>query len=309
MKRTAILALLLAVTGLCSGARAAEEGKTQIEEISYDATALTARVLEAFPDGLPFSRTGSPTDDDKAKQFWQLIADTQMTFKAREVTPGSGVHMVCAVAGVPLFLTETALEKLKAADAGRHTIDVSDSIENVVLSIAQLAGVERAVVEPMGLILATSDDPDKITDVISIPPQPVFLWRAKMSAVLKEAFPDGLDMKNASDEDKRKIVQIAMSTRCDLVVPGRGELDEFIRWIAAKSSQPLNIEEAVYRQITESEQKVGPISVRFTPFLEALNAALEPTGFVVTAEGPHFKISLAEPADEAEEEAEGKDGP
>ena len=100
MKRITVLVSLLVVSALCSSARAADESSTASEEggskiaITFDAASLTARVLEAFPDGLPFDQIGRLTDEEKATQFWQLIADSPMTFKGQEVTPGSAVHVV-----------------------------------------------------------------------------------------------------------------------------------------------------------------------------------------------------------------------
>jgi hypothetical protein len=308
MKRITALALILVATGFCFSADAADEASTATEErkstidITYDAAVLTARVLEAFPDGLPFDRACTPTDEEKATQFWQLIADMQMTFKGQQITPGTAVHVVCGVAGLPLFFTPTAMEKFKAAEGEKEDIENSESVKDILIASGRLVGVERAVVAPIGIILATPDDPEKITNVVTIPPSPLFLWRADIGALVKEAFPNGYDVQNASDEDKKKLVELTKSLRCDLVVPGEGKLSEFVRWIAQKSSLPFSIEEGVYRQMLEPDKTVGPVAARFTPFVDALNAALEPAGFVLTAETTHYEITVAPPVEDAKED-------
>ena len=66
-------------------ARAAHEAAQPQLTIEFHHEVLTRGVLALFPDGLPFDRTGNPTDAKQAEEFWQLLADWPISV-AGEVT-------------------------------------------------------------------------------------------------------------------------------------------------------------------------------------------------------------------------------
>jgi hypothetical protein len=285
------------LVSMCLSTYAADEPKLTI---AFDHAKLTKWVLEEFPDGLPFDLKGMPTDDEKAKKFWALIGDWPVNVSGQTAGLAPAISQVCAEAGLPVYFTPGALKALEAAGAQRRMFTISDSVRKAVVIIGRLAGVEKTIIMPFGLIVIGPGEGDEIKQLVAAPPRPEFRWRANYTALFRRAFPHGIAGEKPSDDDLKKVMQIATVIRCDLVVPGEAKLDEFVRWITPVSQQTFSIDEAAYKQAIESNKTVGPVDVRFVLFVDALNAALEPAGLVATAEATHFKIGPKEALEKPE---------
>ncbi|GAF88826.1 unnamed protein product, partial [marine sediment metagenome] len=203
-------------------------------------------------------RTGMATDDEKAKKFWELIADWPVNVSGQVAGLAPAISQVCSEAGLPVYFTPGALKALEAAGAQKRLFTISDSVRKAVVIIGRLAGVEKTIIMPFGLIVVGPGEGDKIKQLVAAPPQPEFRWRANYTALFNRAFPDGISGEKPSDEEMKKVMRIATSIRCDLVVPGEAKLDEFLRWIVAASQQSFRIDEAAYKGATESGPKIGP---------------------------------------------------
>jgi hypothetical protein len=297
MRPPAVFALVLVLAACSATAFAGEQPNESKLTIVLDHAKLTKWVLEEFPDGLRFEKDDKPTDEEKARdlKFWTLIADWPVNVSGQTAGLAPAISQVCAEAGLPVFFTPGALKALQAAGTQRRMFTISDSVRKAVVIIARLAGVEKAVVMPFGLVVVGPGEGDQLTNLIAAPPRPEFRWRANYTALFRKAFPNGIAGEKPTDEELKKVMQIATSTRCDLVVPGTAKVNEFIRWITAVSQQTFSIDEAAYKQAIESGKTIGPVDVRFVPFLNAINAALNGTGLAATAEATHFKIGPAKP--------------
>ncbi len=290
---------LLVIGGLCfalhHAAVAGEEPSEPKLTIFLDHAKLTKWMLEEFPDGFPFDIEGMPTDDEEAKKFWGLIADWPVNVSGQVAGLAPAISQVCAEAGLPVYFTPGALKALEAAGTQKRLFTISDSVRKAVVIIGKLAGVEKTVMMPFGLIVVGPGEGDQIKQLVAAPPRPEFRWRANYTALFNKAFPDGISGEKPSDEDMKKVMQIATSIRCDLILPGEAKVDEFVRWLAVVSQQSFRIDEDAFKEATESGETVGPMEIRFAPFLDALNALLEDAGLVATAEETHFKIGPAKP--------------
>jgi hypothetical protein len=292
MRRVPVLVLLLATTTLCISAHAADAPKLTIV---LDHAKLTKWVLEDFADGLPFDKTGKPTDDEKAKQFWELIADWPVNVAGEVTGLAPAMSQICDEAGLPLYFTPVALEALEKAGTEMRLVTISDSVRKAVVIIGRLGGVEKTMVMPFGLVVLGPGEGKDIKQLVAAPPRLMFRWRANYAALLEKAFPDGLNREEATDDDLKKVVQIATGIRCDLIVPGEVELEKFLKWFVTASQQTFTTDQALFESADGVKRKVGPVECRFTLFLDAVNAVLEGTGLEARPADTHFVIAPAEP--------------
>ncbi len=296
MRSPAVFAVLLVMAACSVSAFAGEQPNESKLTIVLDHAKLTKWVLEEFPDGLRFDNDDKPTDEEKARdlKFWTLIADWPVNVSGQVAGLAPAISQVCSEAGLPVYFTPGAIKALQAAGTQKRLFTISDSVRKAVVIIARLAGVDKTVVMPFGLVVVGPGEGNEFKNLVAAPPRPEFRWRANYTALFRKAFPDGISGEEPSDEDMKKVMQIATSIRCDLVVPGTAKVNEFIRWITAVSQQTFSIDEAAYKQAVELGKTVGPVDVRFVPFLDAINIALKGTGLAATAEATHFKIGPKE---------------
>ncbi len=322
MKRVAAYALLLATATFCLTTHAAEEQDEPKLTLAFDHAKLTEWVLEDFPDGLPFDRTGQPTDEKKATAFWQLIADWPISIGGEITGLRTAIEQISDESGLPVYYTKRALEQLDSAEAKKRALAVRTGTGQAIARIGTFAGLEQQEVTPYGLvILAPGDNADTKT-LLTAPPKNTFRWRDNPHAKMKKAFPDGYDWEKATDEEQQTAAKILLESRCDLIVAGKANFIEFLDWFARASDMNIVVEPTAFQpreSQPESEQdstdefpprepgeelatgardlpEVQPLAVRFATCLEALNAALKGTG--VTCGGVGGPALLIVPEEE-----------
>ncbi|MBN1918949.1 MAG: hypothetical protein JW889_13665 [Verrucomicrobia bacterium] len=294
MVRVSPIALLLILIAVSPIGRAADEAGDEGLTIGLDQAKLTAWVLEEFPDGLPFDATGKPTDDEKAKAFWSIMADWPINVAGPATGLAPAIAQVCGAVGLPIYFTPDAAKALNDAGSDMRLFSISDSVRKTVVIIAREAGVEKTVVMPLGLIvLGPDEDPAAVKQLVAAPPQLIFLWRGNYAQLVKKAFPDGFNREEATDEDLKKLTAVATSLRCDLVVPGEVDFGQFVQWLVAVSQQTFTLDERLLDPESPEKRTIGPVECRFALFLDALNAALAPAGLAAVDAETHFEITVA----------------
>jgi hypothetical protein len=295
MKRMAFIPLLCAFTILCMSTYAADEPDQPKLTVSLDHGKLTEWVLEDFPKGLPFDRTGMPTDLDAATKFWRLVADWPIQVVGEVTDVRATLEQISDETGLPILYGENALAKIEATEKKMRMVTISDSVEKAVKIIAMQAGVEQTGVTPLGLVLlGPEEDPDSAT-LLTAPPKNTFRWRANYSKLVEKTFGEDWNPLTGSEDDFKKLMEIASGVRCDLAVVKPVELDAFVQWLSAVSGQTIQNDRAAVRPDEAVPIMLRPMTARFAPFLDALNMALQGTGFEATAGETHFVIARAEP--------------
>jgi hypothetical protein len=228
---TVVSLLLLAATAFCPGARAADEASKPSLAITLDHTKLTQWVLEDFADGLPFDRHGTPTDFDKAKQFWQLLADWPISVNGPVGELRTAIDAISKETGLPIYFGKDAWAKLEAAGAKMKMVTIQDSVQKAVRIIAGLAGVDKVAVTPLGLVvLGPDEDPDDDT-LLTAPPANTFRWRESQETAMSRAFPNGIPGEMTRD-DQVRMCDAMLERRCDVVVAEPMDVEAFIVWLA-----------------------------------------------------------------------------
>jgi len=325
VRASLVFPVLLTVILLSPAARAADGAADGGDEkgltIVLDHAKLTAWVLEEFPDGLPFDRTGRPTDAKQAQKFWQLIADWPISLNGPVTELLPAINAISQEAGLPIEFGMDASKRLSNADSKMKMFTINDSVQKTIRIICRSAGVDKTVVTPGGLLVLGPDDPEEPEEVVAATPTNTFRWRADYKKLVEKALGEDWDPQAATDDDHKQLMKIAASIRCDLLVPGEMALEQFLQWLAAASQQSFAVDQAVADlvgrpistdprflgppvRVDDEEKgiKIGPAECRFALFLDALNAALAPAGLEATAEEARFSITLKEELEKPKEE-------
>jgi hypothetical protein len=313
MRRIMVIASLLVSLTFCLHTDAADAPKLTIV---LDQAKLTKWVLEEFPDGLPFDRTGKPTDPSAAAKFWQLLADWPIQVSGEVTDVRAAIEQISDETGLPIAYGEDALARIEAAEKKMRMVTISDSVLKAVKIISMQAGVEQMFAFPLGLVIVGPDEKGDKHELHGSPPTNTFRWRANYDKLVEKAVGEDWDPETATDDDYRKLMKIATSIRCDLIVAEPMTLGDFLNWVAAASKQTIVIDFAEPEltddgaaksdprflgppiRVGDDDKKpatVGPVVCYFAPFLDAVNTALDGTGIELVATETCFRVLPAKP--------------
>lgn len=315
IRASLLFPVLLTVILLPPAARAADGAANGGDEkgltVALDQAKLTAWVLEEFPDGLPFDRTGRPTDAKQAQKFWQLIADWPISLNGPVTELLPAINAISQEAGLPIEFGMDASKRLSNADSKMKMFTINDSVQKTIRIICRSAGVDKTVVTPGGLLVLGPDDPEDPEEVVAATPKNAFRWRENAHAKFKKAFPDGYDSERATAEEQDRAAKIILESRCDLIVTEKTEVRDFINWLAQASDISFTIDPTAFLPAEPAQELPDPqtpedhgplpllllpLHMRFCTYGQALEEALEGTGLAcVGMEGPGLLIAPAKP--------------
>ncbi len=300
MRHAVLFAVALSMLAVCPGVRAEDEPKLTI---AFDHAKLTTWVLEDFPGGLPFDRTGAPTDAKKAQEFWQLIADWPISVGGEITDLRAALERISDETGLPLLYGKDALAKIEAAEKKMRMVTISDSVQKAIRIICRLAGVDKTLATPYGLVILGPDEEADLKALLTAPPKNTFRWRQNKWEKIKEEFPDGYT-QDMPEEDWVRLHDAVLKTRCDLIIAKEMALCDFIAWFARSADQSIIIAPIVF----QTTGAPGPAGDDGVPPDKPTEDAVD----IISPDEPTDRAEDEEPADERpgnDDDSDSDDGP